>query len=506
MLQIFKMKRITFILFISISILTFFVSGCKKDNITTIDNGNEDTENQDDYIDSTTFTQNVYITFSSGNVSVTGTNSDFSVTTDGSGVTITYSGSENVKYYLSGTASDGFFKLYSSQRQAIVLENAYISNSSGAAVNIQSSKRTFIVINGDNTLADGSSYSTTSGEDEKAALFSEGQLIFSGDGTLTVNAKGKSGIVSDEYIIFNGGTINITVSSSAFYDSDNNEYKGTAGIKADSWLKIKDGSITITNSGTGGKGISCDGSGYLTGGTVRVTTTGYNHTAGDISAKAIKFDGNLTFSGSKVVASCNAHEGIEAKGTITISGGEVYSYSAQDDAINSGGTFTISGGYVYGYAPNNDALDANGNFYITGGTTYAIGASSPEVAIDANTEDGYKLYVQGGTLIAIGGLESNSSLSQNCYYTSSWTKNTWYAITVGSTTYAFKTPSSGGSNIVVSGSSTPTLKKGVSVNGGTSYFEELFYSGASVSGGESVTLSSYSGGGNGPGGGGGPGH
>ena len=137
---------------------------------------------------------------------------------------------------------------------------------------------------------------------------------------------------------------------------------------------------------------------------------------------------------------------------------------------------------------------------------YAIGSSSPEVAIDANTEGGYKLYLTGGTLIAIGGLESGSSLSQSCYSASSWSQNTWYGLTVGSKTYAFMTQSSGGTPLVVSGASTPTLKSGVSYSGGTSYFENWLFEDATLSGGTEVSLSSYTGGNGGGGGPGGGGH
>ena len=137
---------------------------------------------------------------------------------------------------------------------------------------------------------------------------------------------------------------------------------------------------------------------------------------------------------------------------------------------------------------------------------YAIGTTSPEVAIDANSEEKKKLYVTGGTIVAIGGLESGSSLSQSCYSTNSWSKNTWYAMTVGSETFAFQTPSSGGSTLVVSGASQPTLKSGVTVSSGTKIFDGAGYTDATVSGGSSVSLSSYTGGGGGPGGGpGGPG-
>ncbi len=132
---------------------------------------------------------------------------------------------------------------------------------------------------------------------------------------------------------------------------------------------------------------------------------------------------------------------------------------------------------------------------------YAIGSNSPEVAIDANTEEGYKLYVQGGTLVAVGGLERGSSLAQSCYSANSWTPNTWYALKVGSETYAFKTPASGGTPLVVSGSSTPTLKSGVSVSGGSTLFNGMFVEDGTVSGGTTVSLSSYTGGnGGGPGG------
>ena len=133
--------------------------------------------------------------------------------------------------------------------------------------------------------------------------------------------------------------------------------------------------------------------------------------------------------------------------------------------------------------------------YIKGGIVYAICKGSPEVGLDANTEGGYKLYVTGGTIIAIGGLESGASLSQACWQASSWSKSTWYAITVDGDTLAFKTPSSGGNGIVVSGSSKPTLQSGVSVSGGTTIFSGMGTVSPTVSGGSTVSLSSYTGGG-----------
>ena len=163
-----------------------------------------------------------------------------------------------------------------------------------------------------------------------------------------------------------------------------------------------------------------------------------------------------------------------------------------------------------GISTGNDGIDANGNMYIKGGIVYASCSGSPEVALDANTEGGYQLYVSGGTVVAIGGLENGSSLSQSCYQASSWNKGTWYALTSGSDTFAFKTPSSGGNGMVVSASSEPALTSGVSVSGGTTIFDGMGNVGGTISGGSTVSLSSYSGGGmgGGPGGnqpGGGPG-
>ncbi len=559
------MKRILFFA-LSLSVL---LTSCKKDSITEISPSSEIKtleDGSDDY-SSETFSKSVSVVFSpTENAVVSDTTSDFLVTVEGNGVTIVYSGTEQVEYNLSGTSDDGFFKLYSAKKQSIQLHNLSLTNTKGAAINVQgtvdspsSGKRTFVIVNGVNELADGITYTQTpSGEDEKGVVFGEGKLVFSGDGRLTVTANGKSGIVSDDYVRFeaspsvsivsksghgvkgkdsvmvdnatlditvsantkkgitsdgtvriDGGTTTITVSGSAAYDNDDQSYSGTAGIKAGGQFEMNGGTLTITNSGSGGKGITGDAKGYFSGGTVSVITTGSNYTTGDISAKGIKFDGDIIFSGSEVLVNCKSNEGIESKGSITVSDGVVYSYSSADDAMNSASDFTILGGFVCGYATSNDGLDANGDFYIKGGVVYAIGAKSPEVAVDANTEERHTLYVQGGTIVAIGGLEQGASLTQSCYQTSSWSSSTWYGLNVGATTYAFKTPASGGSGLVVSGSSTPTLTSGVTVSGGTTYFDGTFIANCSVNDGNSVSLSTYTGGnsGGGPGGnGGGPGN
>ncbi|MBR1447728.1 MAG: carbohydrate-binding domain-containing protein [Prevotella sp.] len=334
--------------------------------------------------------------------------------------------------------------------------------------------------------------------------------VYIEDGTISVSvtAAATKGIKATGDLKIKGGTISVTTSGSGTYDSTEADAKGSAGLKSDGNMSISGGTITLKSTGTGGKCIKADGTLTISDGTIQATASGSNYTYSSrytASAKAIKCDGALTISGGNTTAKASAHEAIESKSTILITGGVVYATS-KDDAINSASTFTIEGGHVMGYSTGNDGLDANGNFYIKGGVVYAIGTSQPELGIDANTEGGYKLYVSGGTIIAIGGLESGASLTQSCYSTSSWSKNANYAMTIGSETVCFKTPSSGGTTLVVSGSQQPTLKSGVTVSGGTQYFDGMLTLGASASGGSSVSLSSYTGGnggGGGPGGGGG---
>ncbi len=380
---------------------------------------------------------------------------------------------------------------------------------------------------------------TTDHEDEDT-----GNIYISG-GTVkvAVTAAAAKGIKADGDMYITDGVVTATTSGGGTWDSDELKTKSCAGLSADGNIAISGGTLNLTSTGAGGKGISGDGTFVISdSAAITVSTSGQAVVAsssGSLSVvsnsstldhydsnyksspKGIKIDGAITISGGKisVTTSGAGGEGIESKSTLDITGGEV-AVNAYDDAINSSSHLTISGGMVYAHATNNDGIDANGNCYIKGGLVYAIGASSPEVAIDANTEGGYKLYVQGGTIVAIGGLESGASLTQSCYSagssssgggggrpggggssSGSWSTNTWYALTVGSTTFAFKTPSSGGSGLVVSGASTPTLKSGVTASG-TEIFDGVGYYPATATGGSSVSLSSYTGGG-GPGGGGG---
>ena len=383
----------------------------------------------------------------------------------------------------------------------------------------------------------GSTGETADHEDEDS-----GNIYLAG-GQITINTAGiaAKGVKSEGDLIVTGGVIAITTTGKGKWDEEDLKTKAAACLGSDAKVVIAGGTLTLTSTGAGGKGINCDAAFEMSGGEVTIVTQGalyyHNGTTENTnytgntdnvnsdyysSSKGVKADGAITISGGKISVSTAGRnaEGIESKTSMLISAGEV-TVNSYDDGLNVGGDgsdLIISGGYVYSRALNNDGIDGNGNVYVKGGLVYAIGANSPEVAIDANSEEQKKLYVQGGTLIAVGGLESGAQISGGvCKQASSFTSEAWYALYNGSELVAaFKTPaasssSSGGGRpgggpggggskkLVVYTASTPALQSGVTVSGGTAYFDGAANIGGTVSGGSSVTLSDYTSSG-GPGG------
>jgi len=487
----------------------------------------------DDYIENTTFNRTITITFStSGSASVSGDDNGI-VVVSGNDVIATNTSDENIKYILTGETTDGFFKLYSTKKQAIVLNGVSITNPDGAAINNQSKKRTFIVVNdgSNNYLTDGTNYyDATDSEDMKGCFFSEGQLVFSGTGYLEVDANCKAGIRSDDYVrtmpgtniyvdassgngirgneavIVTGGVINVNVTATAGkgistdgevcidggrttiitsggyeYDSDDQDYSACSGVKADTVININGGELNIMSTGTGGKGLNCDQTININDGVVRIITTGQRQkdSKGSVSPKGIKADGNITFNGGqtqvRLEGSGDGTEGIESKGEIHIEAGTVESYS-YDDAINSAGNLYIDGGYVYARGTNNDGIDANKNLYINGGVVIAEGASGAECGLDAAEQ--YKAYINGGTVIAVGGsMQAIDSSSKQASIALSASLGTTLGVLSGSTAIlGYTTPSSNsGTALMISSpsfksGSTYTVRAGCEISGGTSFY------------------------------------
>lgn len=309
------------------------------------------------------------------------------VTTDGAHVTVVADTQEEIIYRLSGESADGSLKVYSSFKLELLLDGVDLTNTTGAAINIQTGKKTTLRIP-DGTvsnLTDGTTYATTDGEDEKGTLFSEGQIEFRGKGTLNVTGRNKHAICSDDYIEVRNTTVNVlSAKSDGVHVNDyflmesgrlTIDNIGGDGIDADKngYITVQSGDIEITVSADSKKGFKTGTDGALTisGGNVSVTTSGaVTVTDGDPSyCTALKSKGDFEMSGGslRVRASGTAGKGIKADGNARITGGEI-----DIEVTGAGGTYTNTSSETDSYSSTCISVDST--LVLTGGNlTLATG-------------------------------------------------------------------------------------------------------------------------------------
>ena len=456
-----------------------FVSCSSGDNDTTTDDNNDgngtvvevpeevDTNTQDVDVENA-----VIITFDTDNVvNITNPYSDqVNITTDNGHVVVKSSITDTeVNYVLSGQTTDGSLKIYSDYKFGLVMNGVSIVSTNGPAINIQSSKKgsVSLVDNTNNRLVDGETYSEDETEDMKAALFSEGQLIFDGTGILQVIGRNKHGICSDDYIRIdngyitvsnapkdgihvndyfemNGGTITIVSSSDGIeceegYISLNSGYlninsSGGDAIKTSYKgddttitpnIEIAGGDIKITVSGEAAKGIKSKGNINISGGEIDITTTGnayYDTDDADTSSAAgIKADGNMTVSGDctiTIYSSGSGGKGINIDGTLTFNGGSTivtttgdqYVYNSNNDtaakAIKSEGNLTVNSGTIKIKTSKTEAegLESKATLAIKGGV---VEIEAYDDCINATSH----IEISGGTVYCVS--ETNDAIDSN---------------------------------------------------------------------------------------------
>lgn len=403
---------------------------------------------------------------------------------DGNGVTITLDGKNvvvnasvaGVAYEVSGSTANGSLKIYSDKKYKLVLNGVSITSTDRPAINIQSKKTAFVVVadNSENTLTDAAAYtSVTSGEDAKAAFFSEGQLVFSGAGSLAVTGNYKHAIASDDYIRIRSGKLNLTS-------------KVKDAIHANDAFIMDNGTVTLTSADDG---IQVDaGYAIMNDGTLSITSAGKGITAQneDEDPDVTPY---LVINGGTINITSSANEGIESKGHLTINSGNITT-KTYDDGINADGNIYINGGRIYTYATNNDAIDANGTITITGGIIVAAGARQPEASFDC---DKRTFKITGGMLVGVAGATSGPTASVstiNSVIMGSGTSGQIIHIedSNGNEAMTFKAPESFSTLIYASSklkaSTTYKVYTGGSVSSGTD-FNGLYLSG-SYSGGTSA--------------------
>ena len=182
----------------------------------------------------------------------------------------------------------------------------------------------------------------------------------------------------------------------------------------------------------------------------------------------------------------NAKHGIKTDEYFTIKNATINVTSAVGDGISCAEYFLMESGTINISGTGDDGIQCD-----------ISGDASTGETTDHEDEDSGNVYIEGGTINitvtadAAKGIKAEGDIK----------------ISGGDITV--KTSGGGlwDSTMVVSGASQPTLKSGVTVSSGTSIFDGVGYTGATVTGGSSVNLSAYSSGGGGdPGGGGGHGH
>ena len=233
------------------------------------------------------------------------------VTVEDGTLTITKAGT----YKLSGEYQ-GQIKVEAADSDAVrlVLDNANITNSSGAALNVVNADEVILysASGTTNTISDGADYTATGEDDPDAVVYSKADLTIAGEGTLKVNGNHEDGIHTSDGLVIASGTLEVNAANT--------------GIKGKDYVDILGGTINVTAQQDGIKSTndSDEGQGWtrLSNGTVTVN-------AGDDGFKASRV---VEISGGSLTVE-QSDEGIEAQ-YINVSGGDVNVTSA-DDGMNA---------------------------------------------------------------------------------------------------------------------------------------------------------------------------
>ena len=389
---------------------------------------------------------------------VTGFGSDITLEKDklrGDGKTyLIIRSSVNAEYTVSGNCEDGALLIFSEKKFKLVLDNLNLRSNNWPAINIQSGKRCFVELKGENELrgrkiptlknpdyVEGVSDSKDEYLDAKATLFSEGELIFKGDGLLNVKVDENHAICSDDYVRILGGKINILNASNdgihvndAMYvnggeisivasgdgiecekgfvyvnDGKLTVKSGKAGIKTSEdkylpsdalhpFILIEKGDVVVTTSGSSGDGITAGSHLAITGGKVVVETAG-------VSAKGLKSGINddstmkcdiviAKEADVKVTVKGNASGAVAVRPTanIYLRGGKlsVFAESTGSVGLLTYENVVISGGENTLYAAGN-VLNANEVSFENGADLLAIGSR-----MNFGKITGTQKYVNGG--------------------------------------------------------------------------------------------------------------
>ena len=226
-------------------------------------------------------------------------------------ITITSGGT----YRLTGEYS-GQVKIEAAKADTVrlVLDNAKITNSTGAAINVVSAAEAIIytAAGTTNTVADEANYTATGDNDPDAAIYSTANLTLTGEGSLSVEGAYEEGIHTTGGLVIASGTLEVNAANT--------------GIKGKDYVDITGGIVNVTAAQDGIKSTNTDDESM---GFTRLSAGSVTVSAGDDGLKAPR---TLEISGGTLNIE-KSNEGIEAQ-YINILDGDV-TVNSSDDGINA---------------------------------------------------------------------------------------------------------------------------------------------------------------------------
>ena len=226
-------------------------------------------------------------------------------------ITITSGGT----YRLSGEYN-GQVKIEAGKSDTVrlVLDNAKITNSTGAAINVVSAAEAIIytAAGTTNTVADEANYTATGDNDPDAAIYSTANLTLAGEGSLSVKGSYEEGIHTTGGLVIASGTLEVNAANT--------------GIKGKDYVDITGGIVNVTAAQDGIKSTNTDDESL---GFTRLSAGSVTVSAGDDGLKAPH---TLEISGGTLSIE-KSNEGIEAQ-YINILDGDV-TVNSTDDGINA---------------------------------------------------------------------------------------------------------------------------------------------------------------------------
>ena len=226
-------------------------------------------------------------------------------------ITITSGGT----YRITGEYS-GQVKIEAAKADTVrlVLDNAKITNSTGAAINVVSAAEAIIytAAGTTNTVADEANYTATGDNDPDAAIYSTANLTLTGEGSLSVKGSYEEGIHTTGGLVIASGTLEVNAANT--------------GIKGKDYVDITGGIVNVTAAQDGIKSTNTDDESM---GFTRLSAGSVTVSAGDDGLKAPR---TLEISGGTLNIE-KSNEGIEAQ-YINILDGDV-TVNSTDDGINA---------------------------------------------------------------------------------------------------------------------------------------------------------------------------